>query len=200
MDRESLEGVAHDVHERTFFTDGPVDMFDLTAHASMKMPIKWVTSRTAYRVERCLFIPRAAANYAPYAHGLIAHEASHVLLDDYGIPQSEAAARYLAAALLVAWRRLDRQLRAGWDLSRLMGLHPYASAELLARRIVDVRRARFSVWDAGRLRYRIGGAIEQERELVRATLESGEPQRTSDLDGAWPIFRDNWRRVIVLAA
>lgn len=200
IDRETLEGVALDVHGRTGFDDPPVDAFDLAGTPSLRMSVKWTNDAHAYRADRCLKIPRDFARYPPRAHGAITHEAAHVLLDDYGITQSEPAARYLGAALLAPRRALDRGLRAGWDLQRLMAQHVNASAELLARRIVDLRHARFAMWDYGRLRYRIGEAHARERELVGAALETGEAQRENDLDGAWPIFDGSWRRVIVLAA
>jgi hypothetical protein len=196
MDRLELEGIARTTLEKYGFDDPPVDAFDL-AH-EMEIPVEWEDGRDAWRFRRTVHIGRAPRRTR--IHGLITHEIAHILLDEYRIRQSERAANYLGAALLVPRRALDRQLRAGWDLDRLRCIHLNASAELLARRICDVRQARFSVWDSERLHYRIGSAHESERALVDAAFRSGEAQRANDLDGAWPIFDGSWRRVIVLAA
>ncbi len=201
-DREVLEGVALDVHGRTGFDDS-VDTFDLIADPWMRMSVKWTSEPVAYRVGRRLCIPRSATAYAPRLHGLVTHEAAHVLLDDYAVKQSESAAQYLGAALLVPRRALDRDLRGGWDLRRLLARHPNASAELLARRIVDVRRASLALYDDGRFRYRVGdrdASPQNERELVAEALETRAPIRVDDLTGAWPVFSQSRSRVLVLAA
>lgn len=194
MDQD-LEGVARSVLERAGFDDVPVDAFDLAAE--LGLPVKWVPGAHGYRIGPRLFVPTNAR--LARIHGVLAHEIAHVLLDQHGISQSERAACYLGAALLVPRRLLARQLRAGWDLHGLMALHANASAELLGRRIVDVQDASFAVYDAGRLRYRIGRHDERERSLVERALSTGEPERLDDLHGAWPIIDGRWRRVIVLA-
>lgn len=200
MDREELEGVARATLEKHGFDDPPVDAFDL-AH-EMKIGIEWENGDgEAWRVRRTIHIPRAPRRAR--IHGLITHEIAHIVLDEHRIDQSEPAARYLGAALLVPRRALDRQLRAGWDLRRLLALHVNASAELLARRIVDVRHAALAIYDQGRLRSRVGHESmcrTLERDLAAEALATGAAVRVDDLTGAWPIFDGARRRVLVLAS
>jgi hypothetical protein len=199
-DPGELEGVARDVHEKHGFDDPPVDAFDLAD--ALEAEIEWVDGHKAWRFQRRIYLPRGTHRPARI-HSFIVHELAHILLDDYGIEQSERAARYLGAALLVSRRTLDRQLRRGWDLWELMGLHVNASGELLARRITDVREASLSVYDNGRFRYRVGHrGIKPtlERELVAEALESRSAVRLDDLSGAWPLIDGDWYRVLVLHA
>ncbi len=192
-----LEGIARVTLERYGFDDPPVDAFDLAGE--MKFGIEWMDGAApAWRFKRTIHIPRAPR--PTRIHSQICHEIAHALLDEYRVAQSERAARYLGAALLVPWRALDRGLRVGWNLRVLMARHLNASAELIARRVVDMRHARFSVFDAGKLRYRIGEAHESEREMVAEVAASGAAVRLDDLTGAWPINDGRWQRVIVLAA
>jgi hypothetical protein len=136
-------------------------------------------------------------------HGVLGHELAHELFARFKMEQSERAANYLGAALLVPRRSLDRDLRAGWDLEQLRCKHIYASAELLARRIVDVREAGLAIYDQGRFRYRTGVTrmdLRRERAMVNEALHTGAPVREDALSGAWPVFDGCHRRVLVLAA
>lgn len=197
MDACELEGVARWLLEETGVSS-PVDAFDLIDVLEMKLehehgPRSWWTPGV---VHLGLDTP------TKQVHSKIAHECAHELLHRCRIANIERNARYLGAALLVPRTTLDRQLRAGWDLDRLLAYHVNASAELLARRITDIRRASLAVYDRGRFRYRVGSAtpLGIERALVQQALDSRAPVRVDDLNGAWPVFDGDFDRVLVLAA
>lgn len=196
MDVRDLEGVARAELERAGFDDTPVDALDL-AH-ELGIAVEWMPGANAYRFMRRAFIPAGAR--ISRIHGLLTHEIAHILLEQHGLVNDERSANYLGAALLVSRRVLDRQLRDGWDLHALMAYHLNASAELLARRITDIRRASLAIYDAGRFRYRVGCAtpLAIERQLVDEALATERPVRVDDLTGAWPMIDGRWRRVLVL--
>lgn len=179
---------------------GPVDAFDM-AH-DLKIKIDWTKGARAERCRNRILLP--LEQRITRTHGLVAHELAHILLDAHGVPQSEEAACYLGAALLAPRRWIDRQLRAGWDLYGLMARNPNASAELLARRVLDLRSsAALTIYDAGRVAKRIGdrdAMPENERALVDEVLGTGSPVRIDDLTGAWPVFSHGHRRVVVLSS
>jgi len=199
MDVRELEGIAAYILGETGLDDPPVDAIELAGLLGVE--VRW--GPRGRNLCRGMQVVVGAEARVARIHGSICHELAHILIDRFGLRQSERAANYLAAALLVPRRALDRELRDGWDLERLRCKHIYASAELLARRIVDIRSAALSVYDQGRFRYRAGPPglpIERERSLVDAALERGAPVREDALTGAWPVIDGHFRRVLVLAA
>ncbi len=203
MDHEAWEGIALEVHRRHGFAES-VDAFDLAEE--LRLRIEWAPIAHAERFGRLITLPARAVRTVPHdVQEALAHECGHVLLDEHGEMQSERAAWYLGAALMVPRAPLDRRLRRGWDLEGLLTLHPNVTAELLARRIVEVRRwaASLAVYDERRgFRYRTGRATPHpaERRLVREALESGSPARLDALSGAWPVVERGRRRVLLLAS
>lgn len=192
-----LEGTARWFHEETGI-DSPVDAFDVADALDLRIEHihgtggRWEPGRVVL----------GRSTPARKTHSVLVHECAHELLHRVRTVNDERSARYLAAAILVPRRALDRQLRAGWDLHRLMAFHTNASAELLARRITDVRSAHLAVYDHGRLRYRVGPAkpLATELALVAQALSTSAPVRVDDCSGAWPVFDGQWRRVLVLAS
>lgn len=142
--------------------------------------------------------------------GTIAHELGHVALDRHREPQSERAAAYVGAAILVPRRALDRALkRIGWDVLRLQAeTFPHASAELLARRIAEVREAVVTIIDGRRVRARVSspwlaplpgpGLTRDEQRLVRLARET-----KARVDEGWisavPVYDGSLERIIVIA-
>jgi hypothetical protein len=197
-----LEGLAEYVLQRTGCDDPPVDAFDLADLCRLK--IRYVPGRDAKIEGRIIKLGGDESIRHTRVHGRIAHEIAHYVLARFKHPNTEPNARYLGAALLVPRRPLDRQLRRGWDLHALMARHLNASAELLARRIVDLRsNASLAIYDEGRFRYRVGHRDlkpSNESELAAEALETRSAIRVDDLTGAWPICDATHRRVLVLAA
>lgn len=141
-------------------------------------------------------------------HGLIAHEAGHFVLDEEG-NDSEVGARYLSGALLLPRWDFGLDLkRTAWSLLKLRERHPFASAEMIARRIVELRDAVATVIDNGRVTRRIPSpwladarlrrVSRWERELADAALDAGEEVRGDELCYAVPLVDGPWRRVIVV--
>jgi Zn-dependent peptidase ImmA (M78 family) len=143
-------------------------------------------------------------------HGSIAHECAHFVLRSSDEDDPEPAARYVAGALMLPRAAFDRDLReTAWNLDELRRRHPNVSAEMIARRVVELRDAVVTILDAGKVRARVASPWSHapapkrltpiERELLDAALASGEAQRANDLLSAWPVFDGRWRRVIVVA-
>ncbi|AKF08858.1 hypothetical protein DB32_006007 [Sandaracinus amylolyticus] len=142
-------------------------------------------------------------------HGLIAHECGHWVLRIEG-DDSEKGARYLAGAMLLPRWDFDLDLkRTAWSLLKLRDRHPNASAEMIARRIVEVREAVATIIDNGRVTSRVftpGLMVEPrlrrvsrwERGLADQALEAGAEVRGDELCYAVPLVDGPWRRVIVV--
>ncbi len=197
------EAVARAAHEATGI-DAPVSAFDLAAaYGLVCLPRRRSGALLDGDVVRYDSSARPVRQ-----HGLVAHEVAHHLLRLHSEPDSEVAAGYTAGALLLPRARFDRDLRRTWDLFHLGRLHPNASAEMIARRITQLRDAVVSVLDQGRLRARVASPwaatpsprlTPLERELADAALAGGNMQRENDLLAAYPFFDGVHRRVIVVA-
>lgn len=196
MSPEELEGLAAWAHDHAWLCS-PIDAFDLAAW--LECEVRYESGAGGRRSGGFFWIGTRVS--VRRLHSVIAHECAHEILARYAT-DDERSARYLGAALLVPRRALDRQLRAGWDLERLMAEHVNASAELIARRVTEVRRASLAVYDQGRFRYRTGTAtpLAIERELVEEALATLRPVRIDDLRGAWPVVAGERCRVLVLAS
>jgi hypothetical protein len=197
------EGAARAVHDETG-VDAPVDAFQLARAVGLVcMP----GPRGTAALDGDLL--RYDAQARPVRqHGLVAHEVAHRVLRLYGEADTEPAANYTAGALMLPRARFDRDLRRTWDLYTLRREHPNASAEMVARRITQLRDAVVSVLDQGRLRVRVASPwaaqpsqrlTPLERELADAALAGGNLQRESELLAAYPFFDGDHRRVIVVA-
>lgn len=209
---EGYEGVARSVHEETGIGP-PVDAFELAGACGLTVV---AGARGEARLDGDVLSYDATARPVRQ-HGQIAHETAHYVLRLYGESHEafddgadpEAAARYTAGALLLPRARFDRDLlETAWDLRELQRRHPNASAEMIARRLTQLREAVATVLDNGRVRDRIRSPwmpepskrmTSLERELADAALETGEMQSAGNLLAAYPFFDGHWRRVIVVA-
>jgi len=201
---EAWEGVARAVHDATGI-DAPVSAFELAAAYELRCLAD--TRGTAYLDGQDVHYDGQARLVRQ--HGMIAHEVAHYVLQLYGEDDPEPAARYTAGALMLPRAIFDRDVRStAWDLEQLRRRHPNTSAEMLARRLTQVREAVVTVLDEGRVTRRISSPwlpgpprrpTPVELDLADAALESGEPQRANDLMAAYPLFDGSHRRVIVVA-
>lgn len=201
---EELEGVAREALEATNTTPA-VDAFALAAALGLRVcamhaggGLYDAQARTIYLSGRPMRLTRQ--------HGQVAHEIGHALQQDHGLPDLEEGARYLAGALLVPREHLDRALRLGWSITRLRLAHPHASAEMLARRITQVRSSVATVFDGERVTVRVGSPwlderlgppSERERELAIAARAAA-----TEIEEAGPIVASpaGRARVIVVRA
>ena len=143
-------------------------------------------------------------------HFRVAHELAHTVMDPQIIDrqQRERAADYVAGAVLLPRDDFDRDLRAtGWDLRVLRAKHVNASAEVIVRRIVEMRDAVACIFDEGRLKTRVwspwlGEGYRKiskfERELAAKVLSSGRTTRADNLLWGFPVFEGSKRRVAVV--
>jgi hypothetical protein len=198
VDVQMLEGLARWVHGSADIGTGPVDAFDLLDWLELELVYE-PGARSRREPGRIIVGTRVPARRL---HSTIAHECAHEILDRVGELNDDPSANRLGAALLAPTPMIERGLREGWDLYRIMGEHVNASAELLARRVAELRHASVAVYDQGRFRYRTGLAtpLPIERAIVQDALATGRPVRVSDLSGAWPIVTGHRQRVIVLGA
>jgi len=130
----------------------------------------------------------------------------HVALARHGDEQSEAAASYVGAAILVPRRPLLRALRRhGPDLTALRSLFPHASWELLARRVADVAEYVCTVVDGDRVRRHAPHApwacrpdrlTDTEHALVAAARLDGVAELGDTR--AWHIAEPGYDRTILL--
>lgn len=205
--QRAWEGIAADVLQSTGCDDPPVDAFELAECTEHE--VRFHMKPGACRKGHVIYVDARASGKRQ--HGLIAHELGHWALVRGREDNTERGARYLAGALLLPRRAFEEDLREmKWDLEQLRGRHVNASAELIARRVVNLKDAVASVWDNGKLTYRVWSPWLPERlwgrrpsrievKLAAAALESGQVERDQDLLAAWPVFEGGWRRVIVLA-
>lgn len=200
MHSTRLEGVAADVLSATGCDDPPVDAFELAACCGLHVELSDVRSALLY--DETIYVSRRAR--VSRVQLMVAHEIGHWALRRADQPwQVEPDADYIAAALLVPWRSLARDLRGGWDLDRLRLRHPNAPASVIAARVAIFRDAGAAIYDGARLRRRIGPAIldiSHERQIASEAIETGRPVRLDDRTGAWPVIDGRWRRAVVLAA
>lgn len=202
------EGIAADLHDATGCGDPPVDALELADLCGLEL--RRVDGGLPFRKGEVIYLPKSFEG--PRLHGACAHETGHWAAERGGEENTERAARYLAGALLLPRQPFDRDLReTHWDLRQLRAKHINASAEMIARRIVNLRDAVCSIWDNGKQGWRIWSpwlapglhgqrATKVERELAERALETGEVVREDQLLWAFPIFGDDgWRRVIVIA-
>jgi hypothetical protein len=201
-----LEGVAADLLEATGCDDPPVDAYELAECCGLRL--KPAASGTASIVGDVLSVPLRARDVRQ--HGQIAHELGHWALRRVGEPDEHPSVRYVAGALMLPRQPFERDIAADWNLERLRARHVHTSAEMIARRIVNLRDAVCSVWDQGKLHRRIvspwlperllrSRVSRIERELAEACLATGVPVHGDSLLSAWPVFSPGWRRVIVVA-
>ena len=204
VDHEELEGVAREALDATA-TTAPVDAYALAAAVGLQVR-PWAgpgamldrDASTVWLSSRPLRLVRQ--------HGLVAHEVGHWLAGLHGLPDEEEVARYLAGALLVPRETLDRQLRAGWSIVRLRELHPHASAEMLARRVTQLRPAVATVLDGPRLHVRVASpwldvgrvaaVTDLEADLVAQARLEGREVSADGPTVATPAGRS---RVVVVA-
>lgn len=201
--RPELEGIASEILEETGCVEPPVDAFELAECCGLE--VRYGSPGRVCGQE--IVIAKRARNVRQ--HGTIAHELAHWALGRGGEPDSEDSARYLAGALMLPREGYERDLTATkWDLRKLQAKHLNVSAEMAARRLVQLRDAVAAIWDQGKLKARVASSWLPEgysrvslfeRELAATCLETGEVQRPDDLIWAFPVFSGVWRRVVVVA-
>lgn len=184
----------------------PVSAFDLARGLGLRVVAASVSGARLNVVDRAIELnPRVRL---VRRHGLVAHEVGHYVLrreDD----DSEPGASFVGSAMMLPRLDFDRDLRrTAWSIVKLRVLHPNASAEMIARRIVELRDAVATIIDNGRVRSRVSSPwladprlrriTRWERELADAALEAGDEVRGDELCYAVPFIDGVWRRVVIV--
>ncbi len=196
------EGVARAVHDASG-ASAPVNAFHLARACGLDL-IPVIGGGASLIDDQIRFNSAARPTRQ---HGLIAHEVAHWALRWCHEDDNERAARFTAGALMLPRSDFDRDLRdTAWDLDKLRARHPNASAEMIARRVVELRDACVAIFDGGKQRSRIvspwlpesyAKTTRFEREAAAACLESGAVVREG-LCAAFPVFDGDYKRVIVV--
>lgn len=207
-DVAAWEGVARGLLADTGFDDGePVCAFELATVCGFKIRPRRGPQRIdlAERTIHLDFKQRWERQQA-----IVAHELGHWALgrarEEPRDEESEQAAWFVGASLIVPRESLYAQLRKTQRLDDLALAHPNASRELLGRRIIETRSGFLTIIDNGRIRKRIASPhIETapppqlsplERDLVQAAYKTARPARLG-LTQAVPVF-EGWRERVVL--
>lgn len=199
------EGVAADALEATGCDDAYVDAFELADCCGLRVVRAYAARARLHG--RTVYVDTTARIVRQ--HGLVAHEVGHFLLLRAREDNTERGANYLSGALMLPRRRFDRDLGTTWNPLELQQKHPYASCEMIARRIVALRDAVATIWDHGRLTRRIASPrvngltgrrpTPVEQMVADRVYDTGAAVYLDDLVFGIPIFDGRWRRVIVIA-
>ncbi len=200
---EAYESVARSIHDETGI-DAPVSAFDLAGALAL---------RCLPDVRGHAFLDGEDIHYDGSTrlvkqHGDVVHEIAHYVLRENSVLDTEPAVAYTAGALMLPRGAFDRDLRAtGWKLDQLRARHPNVSAQMIARRVTELRPAIITVLDQNRVTARVASPwidplpqlTALERELADAALVTGEMQSVSELLYAYPLIDGPHRRVILIA-
>lgn len=200
----ALEGVAADVLDATG-VDAPVNAFELADLCGLQ--VVYGAARGAHLDGARIVLGRGARRVRE--HGLVAHETAHYLLDRAAETNDEPGARYLSGALMLPRAAFERDLRRSWDVAALRAKHVNVSAEMIARRLVQVRDAVATIIDQGRVKARVaspwltspalGRLSRWERELADEALARGASVQGDELVWACPFVDGEWERVVIVA-
>lgn len=206
MDARALEANAEQLRSELSIDDEDVHPRVLIVKCGIEL------SPTRPRTGPCF--TGARVYYDPTARperqaGTMGHELGHFVNRRYGDEDSERAAAFVGAALIVPRRALVRALkRHGRDVDALRSDFRHASAELLARRIADIRDdVVVTIVDGRRVRARVAapwmappgpGLTRDERDVLRRAIE-----QCRRVDDGWisatPVFDGDRQRVIIIA-
>ncbi len=199
------EGVAESVWRATGSPEPPQDAFKLAECCGLRTR-PWGRGWAVLEGDLIRYPARVRPTRQ---HGLVAHEVAHWALDWAEESQSEQAARWVGGALMLPREPFNADLaETRWDLEALQSKHLNCSAELIARRIVQLRDAVATVLDQGRVRARVASPwlgdrfrrlSRWERELADRALETEQTQRPEELVWAVPVIDGPHRRVVLVA-
>lgn len=198
------EAVARDALETTTYDDPPQDAFVLARACGLALV---PGGKSAGSLDGDVLVYPSRARLVRQ-HGVIAHELGHWLLRRADEPDSEVGASYVGGALMLPRRAFDKDLRTTWNINDLRAKHPNASAEMIARRITQLRDAVATVMDDRNEKRIVSPHLEDDRRLGRMTdwermaaeeaLATGETVHLDELCYAVPVIDGRWRRVIVV--
>lgn len=209
MSRDALalyESVAAEVLDEVH-ASAPVDVLDVAAaHGFRLRPSSGLPGGAALEGNVIRLNPRLRSTRI---QGVVGHELGHWALQRAREPDTEEAASAVGGAIQLPRRAFDADLRAtAWSMADLQRRHPNASAELIARRIVELRDAVATIFDQGRVTARVcspwlpvrfARLSRFERELAARALELEEVVNADELVYAVPVIEGRHRRVIVVA-
>ncbi|MHC4197065.1 MAG: ImmA/IrrE family metallo-endopeptidase [Planctomycetota bacterium] len=220
---EMVEGEARALLERLCVKGPPIDAFalaealKLSVHIDSELGTRGYSrrrySRRRYSRRRwgidTIMVGSKNPGKSERKRFTIAHEIGEVLLaGKVGQDLIEDASNLMAVSLLlpIMWFRKDAETLE-FELPALKGRYPTVSHEVIAYRMLDVKPLIATIFDNGRLYrrkssypVRVQGTYPLERECLECVSNSGERAILKDdtlCVTGWPVFRDDWKRVIL---
>ncbi len=208
-----VEGEARALLERLRVTTPPVDAFALAKSLNLDIYIDSNLNTRGYSRKRwdihTIMVGSKNPGKSERKHFTIAHEIGEVLLaDKVGLNFLEDASNLMAVSLLLPrdWFQNDAEALQ-FDLLALKRRYSTASHEVIAYRMLDIKPLVITIFDNGRLYRRKSSypaPVERihplETECLNAVSDRAERVLLEDDKASvtgWPVFRDNWRRVIL---
>jgi hypothetical protein len=191
---------------REFCLSGPpVNAFEIAEVCGLKL-VPSLERRSSLSPQGELRYP--TSEYRVRQQGIVAHQMGHWTLRWLGEKDSDRGAHWVAGALMLPKLHFDRDLwTTSWDLRELRAKHLNVSAEMIARRIVQLRDAVVTIFDHGRVKVRVaspwlGGQFKRlsrfERNLAEICFETEEVLRAGELLWAFPIVEGGHRYVVLV--
>ncbi len=208
-----VEEEARALLERLDVKGPPVDAFALARDLKLSVHIDSDLATRGYSRRRwgieTIMVGSKNPGKSERKHFTIAHEIGEVLLaGKVGQGFIEDASNLMAVSLLLprGWFHKDAEALE-FELPSLKDRYPTASHEVIAYRMLDVKPLIVSIFDNGRLYrrkssypVRVQGTYPAEMECLESVSGSGKRVTLKDdtlsVTG-WPVFRNNWKRVIL---
>ncbi|MFQ5956901.1 MAG: ImmA/IrrE family metallo-endopeptidase [Candidatus Brocadiales bacterium] len=211
-----VEDEARALLEKLHIRKPPVDAFvlakalDLTVHIDTNLSTRGY-SRKRWGIETVTVGSKNPAK-SERKHFTIAHEIGEMLLAGK-VKQSllEDASNHMAVSLLLPRDRFHKDADAlEFDLLALKKRYSTVSHEVIAYRMLDFKSLIITIFDNSKLYRRkssypnrlrrIKHISPLEMECMEAVSDRAEQVLLKDDEKSvtgWPIFRDNWKRVIL---
>ncbi len=208
-----VEEEARALLERLGVKGPPIDAFALAEALNLSVHIDSELGTRGYSRRRwdidTIMVGSKNPGKSERKHFTIAHEIGEVLLaGKVGQDLIEDACNLMAVSLLlpIMWFRKDAETLE-FELPALKGHYSTVSHEVIAYLMLDVKPLIATIFDNGRLYrrkssypVRVQGTYPLEMECLECVSNSGERAILKDdalsVTG-WPVFRDDWKRVIL---
>ncbi len=191
----------------------PVDAFVLAKALNLSVHIDSDLGTRGYSRRRwgieAIMVGSKNPGKSERKHFTIAHEIGEVLLaGKVGQGFIEDASNLMAVSLLLPRNWFHKDAEAlDFDLAALKRRYSTASHEVIAYRMLDVKPLIITIFDNGKLYRRKGSYPTRirricplEMECMKAVSDSAEQVLLEDDEisvTGWPVFRENWKRVIL---
>jgi hypothetical protein len=207
------EREARGLLERAGIHHPPVDAYQIAQTLGLTIQIDPLLKTRGYSRRRwnlgAIVVGSKNPNKSERKQFTIAHEIGEVLLKGR-VEEAclEEACNLVALGLLLPEEWFKRDAEASdFDLLELKKVYSTASHELIAFRMLEFKPMIITIFDNGRLYRRsnsypfpVKTSYPQERQCLEGVTTSGKKQSLQDEKisvTGWPVFRTDWKRVIL---